>query len=176
MYIYIGNCSIFLHMQAMFTPTRAGANNAHTRGRSTDMYDRGYNRGSGCNEGTDYEALRLARQGELDQHGYHNDGFVVPDSQSEDDEDSSSDYNPEELPVRLRSRRNDAEDSSSDYHPTDEDTGENSDEDGGEEHNNAEEDDDGDSDYIPSDEEEEEDDDEDDDSSSDYNEWLSTDN
>lgn len=168
----------------MFTSTRAGANNAHTSGRSIDTYDRGYNRGYGCNEGTDYEALRLAREGELDQHGYHNDGFVVPDSQSEVDEDSSSDYNPEELPVRLRSRGNDAEDSSSDYHPTDEDTGENSDEDGDEEHNNAEEDDDDDSDYIPSDDEDNDDDDDDydddedndDDSSSDYNEWLSTDN
>ena len=109
-------------MNAQFTPTLPGSNNAHSSGRRVDTYDRGYNRGSGCNEGTDYEALRLARQGQLDQHGYHNDGFVVPDSHSELDEDSSSDYTPDELSIRLRSQGKDAEDSSSDYHPTDEDS------------------------------------------------------
>ena len=152
-------------MNAMFTATLAAANNSRTRGRPIDTYDRGYNRGSGCNEGTDYEALHLARQGQLDQHGYHNDGFVVPDSQSDIDEDSSSDYTPDELSIRMRSEGKNDEDSSSDYHPTDED----SDEDIEEHDENAEEDNDADSDYVPSDEEEE-DDDEDDDSSSDYNE------
>ena len=143
-------------MDAQFTPTLPGSNNAHSIGRRVDTYDRGYKRGSGCNEGTDYEALRLARQGQLDQHGYHNDGFVVSDSHSELDEDSSSDYTPDELSTRLCSLGKDAEDSSSDYHPTDEDS-EEQDDDGG-----------SDSDYVPSDEEE--DDDEDDDSSSDYHE------
>lgn len=152
-------------MNAMFTATLAAANNSHTRGRPIDTYDRGYNRGSGCNEGTDYEALHLARRGQLDQHGYHNDGFVVSDSQSDIDEDSSSDYTPDELSIRMRSEGKNDEDSSSDYHPTDED----SDEDIEEHDENAEEDDDADSDYVPSDEEEE-DDDEDDDSSSDYHE------
>ena len=46
----------------MFTETLAAANNSRTRGRPIDTYDRGYNRGSGCNEGTDYEALHLARR------------------------------------------------------------------------------------------------------------------
>lgn len=147
-------------MDAQFTPTLPGSNNAHSSGRHVDTYDRGYNRGSGCNEGTDYEALRLARQGQLDQHGYHNDGFVVSDSQSDIDEDSSSDYTPEELSTRLRSQGKDAEDSSSDYHPTDEDSEEEAEE--------QDDDGDSDSDYVPSDEEE--DDDEDDDSSSDYHE------
>ena len=164
-------------MDAQFTPTLPGSNNAHSIGRRVDTYDRGYKRGSGCNEGTDYEALRLARQGQLDQHGYHNDGFVVSDSHSELDEDSSSDYTPDELSTRLCSQGKDAEDSSSDYHPTDEDS-EEQDDDGGsdsdyvpsdeEQDENAEEDDAADSDYVPSDEEE--DDDEDDDSSSDYHE------
>ena len=154
----------------MFTATLAAANNSHTRGRPIDTYDRGYNRGSGCNEGTDYEALHLARRGQLDQHGYHNDGFVVSDSQSDIDEDSSSDYTPDELSIRMRSEGKNDEDSSSDYHPTDED----SDEDIEEQYENIEEkneeDNDADSDYVPSDEEEEDDAD-DDDSSSAYHEY-----
>jgi len=165
-------------MNAQFTPTLPGSNNAHSSGRRVDTYDRGYKRGSGCNEGTDYEALRLARQGQLDQHGYHNDGFVVSDSHSELDEDSSSDYTLEEVATWLRSQGKDAEDSSSDYHPTDEDSEEEAEEDDAvdsdyvpsdeEQDENAEEDDAADSDYVPSDEEQ--DDDEDDDSSSDYHE------
>ena len=106
-------------MNAMFTATLAAANNAHTRGRPVDTYDRGYNRGSGCNEGTDYEALHLARRGQLDQHGYHNDGFVVSDSQSDIDEDSSFDG---ELSIRMRSEGKNDSDSSSDHHLTDEDS------------------------------------------------------
>jgi hypothetical protein len=103
-------------MNAMFTATLAAANNSRTHGRPIDTYDRGYNRGSGCNEGTDYEALHLARRGQLDQHGYHNDGFVVSDSQSDIDEDSSSDEDVEEQYENIE----DGDDADSDYVPSDE--------------------------------------------------------
>lgn len=151
-------------MNAQFTPTLPGSNNAHSSGRRVDTYDRGYNRGTGCNEGTDLEALRLAHQGQLNEQGYHNDGFVVSDSTSEEDGDSSSDYTPEELSHRLRSSGKDADDSSSDYTPSGEDDAESE-----EEPSDGEEEvDDDSSDYVPS-EDDDEDDDDDDDSSSDYN-------
>ena len=152
-------------MNAQFTPTLPGSNNAHSSGRRVDTYDRGYNRGTGCNEGTDLEALHLAHQGQLNEQGYHNDGFVVPDSQSEADDDSSSDYTPEELSIRLRSQDKDDEDSSSDYTPSSEDDIE-SEEDPSDSEEEVDDDDD---DYVYS-EDDDDDDDDDDDSSSDYNE------
>ena len=144
-------------MNAQFTPTLPGSNNAHSSGRRVDTYDRGYNRGTGCNEGTDLEALRLAHQGQLNEQGYHNDGFVVSDSQSEADDDSSSDYTPEELSIRLRSHDKDDEDSSSDYTPSSEDndseyvpSDEEEDDDDGSDYVPSEDDDDDGSDYVPS--------------------------
>jgi hypothetical protein len=148
-------------MNAQFTPTLPGSNNGHSSGRRVDTYDRGYNRGTGCNEGTDLEALHLAHQGQLNEQGYHNDGFVVSDSQSEADDDSSSDYTPEELSHRLRSSGKDADDSSSDYTPSSEDDAESE---NNPSDSDEEVDDDG-SDYVPSEDDDDdyEDDDDDDD-------------